>query len=730
MLALTALLCVSCSRKQDNTEQNTKSSENTGTTATENPQSEENTKSEESTPTAETAAPKAAEMPKPSPNKCGRDDIDPEATKDWVCLTGMLHCLNKKGCEYKGKKAPMRAVLFQEHFYCDGTQMPEDWSGLKCLNANDEDDDADRDAGLICAADSCKCGTSTIKKDDKCLYDKGDILPFRIDDCAPYNAHQGAICKDNKEYCGNEPFPGTIIDGNDWRCVNQHWICVANACGCGNQKIGKFGTCKGGQPYCGKKKMAALPENTREGYVCQNGKWLCAAPGGCGKCSQYQTLNADGKCEGKDINSKAIFDECKEGNCPCGDGACPKGGTCITLPDEPPTCVCGDIDLGTGCEDRKHFPLYSNQYGEFECIEQHEPGSSGGGDYYADVECNNPNGCNILGENPNPGRKKKDDDDDDWWSVEDLFAASIKDEKRIDALKEALIARQLDSCGRKTALEFTAGKDGSPWMKEQYNHKTNKTVKTDEPEKNSDSCKLRQLCDTMPVPRDKRKNFICDNGHDRFGSEPCYSSLDYPHTIIGLRCISDKNCTCNQETCAKGALCHDGACTFDTLYAHQYCQNVFPHLAEDEDAYEMDDIGGASERASGVGSIRINPPNSKEYAKEGDIALIYDSFYGEAYPLDEKLLLWDIYKPDVAGSLVTLNGTCICGYSQYTPQKLKDYKCVQSLGYVCINGKGCACGNTTCNKGTVCLREGLCSGSVMEKGLAPEKITTRRDDEG
>ena len=136
----------------------------------------------------------------------------------------------------------------------------------------------------------------------------------------------------------------------------------------------------------------------------------------------------------------------------------------------------------------------------------------------------------------------------------------------------------------------------------------------------------------------------------------------------------------------------------------------------------MDIIG--EQAASGIGKVHALPPSHPDFEKYGDIADEADSDHlgwADAYSIHEKVLFWDYYAENVENKLVSANGTCLCGYSEVTPKKLSDYKCVQSLGYVCLNAAGCDCGSAKCEKGALCLREGLCSSVVMDKGVAPEK---------
>ena len=162
--------------------------------------------------------------------------------------------------------------------------------------------------------------------------------------------------------------------------------------------------------------------------------------------------------------------------------------------------------------------------------------------------------------------------------------------------------------------------------------------------------------------------------------------------------------------------------------AQNHCQNVYPHLAPDETRCALFDNGGKARIGGGVpglGQVHLIPPSDPDYGKYGDIVDEVDeeySYWAGAYDIYEKVLFWDHYSTRVENEWVTLNGTYLCGYSEVTPKKLADYKCVQSLGYVCLNPAGCACGNVQCQKGALCLREGVCSAVVMDKGLAPEKI--------
>ncbi len=701
-LSVAALLCLGCSKKQ-------------------------------ASPEPQANAPEADAAGK---IQCGKYAYDAKEFGDWLCLNGVMRCLNKDGCGYKGQKAPMRTFVSGEDatLYCDNSKVEvKDLAGFRCLDEHiehiyaegyrdpetksarlhmySEDEDSElvkyiaKNRYLVCNAD--KCGDLT--RGEKIAHDWDEI---RIDSspCDPSQLLPGTTCKNAVVYCGEKAFPGKFPE--EWRCVQNQWICVEPACWCAGEDkyTGKFGTCVDGNPYCGDK-MQTPPGGFPpvEGYICQNGKWTCASPKGCGQCEQFQTLNDKGKCEGKSVVPKISRVECKEGNCPCGDGACPKGGACLTIPGKDPICMCGNYSENPGCVDESELPMYSNKYGEFACDMRHDGGTSARYSVWF-VKCEKAEGCHIQGETAN-WKPLDDMDPKSFWYDPMNNAQSNEPEKfhlvKGDPYNAALKEAKLAQCGRNTSLEFKqthANKDGAGESK--------------------DSCAMRTNCDTMPVPRADRKNFSCDFVRDPHGPYNCHSWIDYDWEPVGLRCNADSGCTCNQETCAKGQLCVDGVCRYDTLYAHHTCGNVYPHLAPDESGWSLKDEN--SGRYQALGGVHVYSPSDSDYAKYGDIADEIDADQcplADAYVIHEKQLLWDNYSTDVARKLVTPNGTCMCGYSEVTPKKLSDYKCVQSLGYVCVNPKGCACGNIQCQSGALCLREGLCSPVVMDKGLAPEKIS-------
>ena len=720
-ISVAALLCVGCSKKQASPEPQANA-----------PEAAPQANAPEAAPQANApeAAPQANAVDSAGKIQCGKHGYDAKEFGDWICLDGVMRCLNKDGCSYKGQKAPMRTFVTGDDatLYCDNSKVEvKDLAGLRCLDEHiehiyaegardpetksarlhmySEDEDSEhvkyiaKNRYLVCTSD--KCGD--LKRGEKIAHDWDEI---RIDrsPCEPSRLLPGTTCKNDVVYCGETAFPGAFLD--EWRCAQNQWICVEPACWCAGEDkyTGKFGTCKDGNPYCGDK-MQTPPGSFPpiEGYICQNGKWTCASPKGCGKCAQFQTLNDEGKCEGKVAATKIKRVECKKGNCPCGDGACPKGGACLTIPGKDPICMCGNYsdwqsDGSDGCRQKAEFPIYSNKLGEFTCNAYEDGGTSS--DYISwYVTCENEKGCHVQGQA-------------ELWTRELSYDAFDKEREKFhlvgdDAYNEALKVPEQTKCGRNTALEFK-----QTYANEELNR---------EPD---DSCAVRTNCDTMPVPRANRKNFTCDFGHYHEQPYHCYSSLYYDSVAIGLRCKADSGCICNHETCAKGQLCVDGVCRYDTLYAHQTCGNVYPHLAADEPGRGVKD--GNTRDDAVIGGVHLYSPSDSDYAKYGDIADEIDPeqcHFADEYTIHEKMLLWDYYSPDVANKLVTPNGTCMCGYSEVTPKKLSDYKCVQSLGYVCVNPKGCACGNTQCQSGALCLREGLCSPVVMDKGLAPEKIS-------
>lgn len=746
-LSLSALMCLSCSKKPEAPAPQQNAPEGASQAVPE----------AAPTPEAAPSAP-APEAAKTGKIKCGEYEYDAEPYKDWICLNGVLRCLKKDGCKYKDTIAPMRTLVagMDEKLFCDDSEAPADLKGLRCLDdyverfyakgvenrrlhVYDEQDPDEyvkyvaKNRYLVCMAESC----DDLEKGEQAS-PIGDGFSMHINACEPTRMLPGTTCKNGVMYCGDAAYPGndatlftssgSSVEG--WRCVQNQWLCVDSACLCagGKHSAGKFGTCKDGIAYCGDKEMDALvgwqPFHKRgadydKGYICQNSKWICANPAGCDKCEQYQVLNDKGKCEGKSVKPKIKLVACKEGNCPCGDGACPKNGACLTVPGKAPMCVCGKYHETQYCHDRNEYPVVSNEYGEFVCDMHHESGSSGGGHYYWDVYCENDAGCHEKGEtevwkSPNPN----DVDDDEWWEEKLTIPTRYDDNHKKDAYDQAFLDLEFGKCGRNTALEF----------KQTCAGETCKHISGYE-------CDIRKKCDTMPVPRDARKNYSCDFTRDPAGPIRCYSWLDYDWAPVGLRCNADTGCTCNQETCAKGQICVDGVCHYDTIYAQNHCQNVYPHLAQDEPGFSLEDEGGGprpewdiigEDAAPGLGTVHVFSPSDEEFAKYGDMANEVDpdvDYWASVYEIHEKVLYWDQYSEKVENDLVTFNGTCLCGYSEVTPKKLSDYKCVQTLGYVCLNAQGCACGNAQCQKGALCLREGLCSSVVMDKGLTPEKFS-------
>lgn len=732
VILVSALLSMGCSKKQESPAPQANA-----------PEATSQVNAPDATPQADVK--NTPEADAPGKLRCGKHVYDAKEFGDWICLNGAMCCLNKEGCSYKGQKAPMRTFVAGDDaaLYCDNSKVEvKDFAGLRCLDEHiehiyaeglkdpetqsarlhmySEDEDSEfakyvaKNRYLVCTSD--KCGD--LKHGEKVEHSWNDIRIDR-DPCEASRLLPGTTCKNDIVYCGDTAFPGAFLD--EWRCAKDQWICVESACWCAgeNKYTGKFGTCKDGNPYCGDE-IQTPPGSFPpiEGYICQNGKWACASPKGCGKCEQFQTLNAKGECEGKPFVPKIKRVECKDGNCPCGDGACPKGGSCLTIPGKDPICMCGNYSdwHPKGCRSYAEFPMYSNKFGEFTCMQGTTDGTSANA-YVWFVKCENAEGCHILGENdlwkPDDVRMEEDSlsPDSFWYAPE---GNSVGGNPKLylvngEAYNEALKVPEQTKCGRNTALEFK---------------QTNAIHQNRESQK--DSCEVRTACDTMPVPRADRKNFTCDFGHYHEQPYQCYSSVYYDWLPIGLRCHADSGCTCNHETCAKGQLCVDGVCRYDTIYAHQTCGNVYPHLAADESSRTVKEENLDSEIPIVLGGVHLYSPTDSDYAKYGDIADEIDPeqcHFADGYTIHEKMLLWDYYSTDVANKLVTPNGTCMCGYSEVTPKKLSDYKCVQSLGYVCTNPKGCACGNTQCQSGALCLREGLCSPVVMDKGLAPEKIS-------
>ena len=670
--------------------------------------------------------------------------------KSWTNLGKEIRCLNLNGCDYHGPNAPMRTVYADGKLYCDHKLLPDKWSNMRCLDSElykgyfFVEEMKDR-FGLRCIADSCICGDKTLRKGELCVGNGKGLTEPEItlkDLCEPSHLPESAMCKDNQIFCGDEAFSGDYKElwEDHWRCVNNSWLCMIEGCQCGEQKVGKFGTCKNNIAMCGDQEMQQPPA----GYICQKNKWVCAKPGGCEKCAQFQSLNADGECEGKDT-TKIVADikACEKGNCPCGDGACPAGGKCIKLPDKTAICACGEYDYyysACKAEDGNSdsglvysYPLYSNKYGEFECTQRRGDGYIG--DTYYDVYCANEKGCKILGDETIIKNQQVDDDDDECNpAIDECYPDGIKATSDIssddqDVFNQLFMNLQLQKSGRRSATEF----EGS-----------------------IDSAAVRTLCDTMPVPRANRKDYKCEygpeiiscpepgcGGHDEpvpylwpgpdFGSNIGNNCVFYAtdDKYRGLRCKSEDGCICNQERCPQNSLCYNGTCSFDSEYAGEICNTFIPRLAQDEENLEIS-LPEVYALSSSIGPyVYLYSPSDKENFEEygyiRPVKRAYECFKSQDYDYTDKIMSYTSdeffalsYLTNVTNTFILPNGTCMCGYSEFTPDpesNQDDYQCVQSLGYVCVSEDGCECGDAKCNQGSLCLRKGLCSPVVQTEGF-------------
>ena len=409
--------------------------------------------------------------------------------------------------------------------------------------------------------------------------------------CNPLTIPKHAVCKNSEIYCGDAKAPQNLTG---WKCINAQWVCVSDACDCGDQKTGKYGLCIGNKPFCGESEIAAPKD---PGYICQNNTYVCANPTGCkcgkGDCPQFGKCS-NNKCDKGKVKTGEQPVLCEKGNCTCGDGACAQDAYCYKE-----RCICGSPEYSNTIETFDVGYIISNQFGDFKCnrVESESYYSQCEEkeviDYLYTISCEKPDGCKLNGKlmpASNHGDKSWDDKCGYGYSASDRFEqyhCNYNAEQYYDGPETLFASDEEESkfvedynnyylelgCGRKTALDFQLG----PSLQINENEDDYVTSATF-------SCQQMSRCDTMPVPRKDRSKYLCDRvlSVEQDGYlEDWYDFDHFEYNVAGLRCNDDGGCPCFDDTCVKGQLCYEGVCMYDDIYASRLCRSFIKDIDAD-----------------------------------------------------------------------------------------------------------------------------------------------------
>ena len=221
-------------------------------------------------------------------------------------------------------------------------------------------------------------------------------------------------------------------------------------------------------------------------------------------------------------------------------------------------------------------------------------------------------------------------------------------------------------------------------------------------------CSIRTFCDSFYVPKEQYENYACELGYDYIVSYDA-SSLEVRENVRGLRCIAKEGCACENDTCPYGALCSNGRCILDRNYSVMACNNKPMMFSRDTIRRECLFQFG-SERYTDFFKTKIDParlPFEGELSKcDLDLKKWNDDYLARFEYWDGDSWLIDTV-PNAY--YITPDGECKCGYAVLPPSMVGSYECDASIGYVCKNTSGCACGASTCSFDQACLRPGVCA---------------------
>ena len=535
----------------------------------------------------------------------------------WVCQDKTWTCAQPEGCSCNSKKYPARSVIKDNKVLCGEHESPEYIENYICL-----------DGLMVCAVDKCQCGGSTISASDACIQN----TPAFYNNCAiPFTRCKDPKDRNSEMWCGDDPYSSVIIemDGTDWEFYKEY-------------------------------------------YTCENGLWVCRNPSGC-SCGKAAEQRDGAKylqvCDNGEIIDLPVFtthkpsepklekvEKCEKGNCKCGDGACANGAFCING-----TCYCGYIEgiLYSFTKQIGVTLITGNDYGEFSCDYTLEVGSSAG-ESEAELTCTRSNGCTTT---ITKTKYKKDDTvSGDTQGPENFNTSDL-----------------LRLCGRESADKIKLRTDTfdkfAKIFSESKGESTYFYVFNRDKKDIQFACLVRSVCDTWPVPRANRDQYVCDVGIEK---DTFIQYESYISSPIGLRCARPEGCVCNASTCPNHAICTTNGCYFDSHYIRATC-GVSPMMKSETQIIEE------AQKA-------IKDVAESDYGMD---SLIAPRAYVDALN-------------NTAGISVKADGSCVCGNSTLLNPDLAQYTC-DLYGYRCTSPQGCACGSVTCAQNAWCLQPDMCT---------------------
>ena len=678
ILSILLVMMISCQKKPDATQTQPAQSENSQLSNTSTTSQQSKTEPIQTTESPTTDAIESSESTPQSTNTAVIP-TPPEGLISWTWHDNQWICMNPDGCTYKSDKYPSLSHYQDQQIYC-GKLPSEHWQ--KDYICSPEY------AMLRCIADECMCGSEHIQKLDYCQ----NGIPSTI--CRNPACDHGPAVKGF-----NYPLQKILEESPRYSVMYYH----------------------GKQHVCGK---YIHPDNTfKYEYYCHDGNWLCNEDGGC-KC-RGNDIDKDDPCNGEIISNytepytpldlpeeiiprgeplnyklKSPAKTCKNGNCPCGKGACARGDFCMDG-----KCYCGDKDyiIRHTSKDWQVTITESNDFGEFACNPKDTCGTTMGtatGMYC----CERKDGCTTTltkqtipfqlcivppqyYSDDNTGFHPASEMDIDVFEL-DYSGYDLSDDDKtmmpnqykpeyFDAIAKTSI-KVVDN--PEIFLKFCGSPSSEKFKKDDSLYKAFlKFFKEDEeysrgywPNSSFDDlpvrCDIRTNCPSYLVPKEpatERPKYTCEFviGVGHWGQYTEY----YPNPI-GLRCHHPDGCICDQTTCPNHALCKEGKCIYDDKYLQNTC-GAYYLINTTKDPI----IDEADEKRLRQGQLFFN----HDYGMTQDIRL-------------------------------SSNGSCICGRSLLKQPDLSKYTC-DLVGYRCTDTNGCPCGSLTCKHNSYCIKPDYCS---------------------
>ena len=285
---------------------------------------------------------------------CGAVAIPKAIAGDWACGDGAWRCFREAGCTVNGVVYPPGVDWTQYGIQC-GTQGPlsaEDMPGYRCDTYREQ---------WTCDRETCSCWGKTIAKGKNCASDI--CLGIRMhayegtdSDCLVCDAKGWSVDCDSENH-------GGVFVVNDWEydIRNGTRIAPEGAICEGTTPESRAENAKAGRVIA-TPTAYRIPFEALMDYRCTDidwnhgNHWVCVNPDGCdcgdARCSDKEYCD-NGEC-------RLLPQKCEAGNCPCGDGVCMRGGTCVDG-----YCICGMEWENRNEESQSPESLSINDYAGF-----------------------------------------------------------------------------------------------------------------------------------------------------------------------------------------------------------------------------------------------------------------------------------------------------------------------------------------------------------------------------